>query len=274
MILDSSHKDLFAALQKPFNLFFLILLLISQSSSEQVYASITSFPQTNNKTLSNITVNSSTDEEDFSKSLESAPSFLKQGEIFNLEVLNDRFKGLKKEMKVVEVPQWLYGTWKSNKQVQDFAYIYGKGPSNKSIEVSVDTYDVVGDIKSSDDKIYSIVSPGIINVINRSKDIDEYQIRVKDDRRNEFISFISKDLSIRVQIDPLSKMILKVFQVESEITYRPTFQGNSIIVDGWMKSFDENGVPMNFTHVRSFKQLTKRHQLIDLSEVDSEKAKK
>jgi hypothetical protein len=211
-------------------------------------------------------------EEDFSSSLSPVPAFLKEGETFDKSFVEGYYKYLQKEVKVSEVPPWIYGTWKSDKQVQDFTYIYGNGLVSENIELNIDTYDTIGDVKAADKKIYTIISLGSIDSLVRGSNLVEYQINLADDRLASFGKYICRDSSIRMQIDPVDNRIVKVFQVESEKIYRPSFDGSNMLADGWMKSFTQDGQPFILSHSKSLKTLIEKHELIDLEKMDTEKA--
>jgi len=208
----------------------------------------------------------------FAKAQKEVPFFLKEGNAFDLELTKNYFKQLQTRTKVVEVPNWLYGSWKSNKQTQDFIHIFGEGSNNLLIEVKVETTDMVGDIEGADGKVYSIVIPGAMSEIKRNANLIEYQISLSEERNSAMGKFICHDLSLRLQVNPITKEIIKSFQVESEKHYRPTFRAGSIITDGWLKSFDENGKAQSISHSSSNKKLIERQKLVNLEELNFEKA--
>ncbi|MDX1921269.1 MAG: hypothetical protein SFU25_11120, partial [Candidatus Caenarcaniphilales bacterium] len=150
---------------------FLLLSLYSLASNAVVQnpISLTNFVKQEYK------INSS-EANHFSDQLASVPDFLQEGSIFNLDKANEHFNDLQKDFQIVEVPLWLYGTWRSESQTQDFVHVYGEGTSNEKIVTNVEIFDVVGDVISSSKKVYSIVYPGSISSITRAANLDEYQI--------------------------------------------------------------------------------------------------
>lgn len=206
--------------------------------------------------------------EQFEKNLGRVPYFLEEGQTFDKDLLQEYYSHLQKQIKISEVPPWFYGTWKSEKQVQDFTYIYGSGRVAEDIELQIDTYDTIGDVKAADQKIYSIVSLGSLDSIVRGSNLIEYQVSLSDERLASFGKYIWRDTSLRLQINPTNNRIVKVFQVQSEKIYHPSFDGSTMLTEGWLKSFTQEGEPFILSHTKSFKNLVEKHKLIDLDKLD------
>lgn len=202
-------------------------------------------------------------EEKFSDQVSPIPKFLEKGKTFNYEFTKNYFQDLQKQISIVEIPIWAYGTWKGEKQVQDFVLNYSsKNINSTPIEVNVDIYDVIGDVESESGKIYSLISLGQIQKVLRAQNLIEYQILLKDERHLCIGHLIRRDFSLRVQVEVNSSRIIKVFQVESEKIYKLNGE-NYLFTDGWLKSFDEKGQPYMLSHGFSIKQLIEKHKLLN-----------
>jgi hypothetical protein len=204
-------------------------------------------------------------EEKFSEQVSAIPEFLQKGKIFNYEFTQKYFENLQKQVSIIEIPIWAYGTWKSDKQIQDFALVYGETSNSKPVEVNIDIYDVIGDLESEDGKIYSLITPGNIQKVLRAQNLMEYQIMLKDERHLGIGNFISRDFSLRAQVEMNSGKIIRVLQVESEKSYKLNAE-NYLFTEGWLKSFDENGKAYMLSHGFSVKQLIEKHKLINFHE--------
>jgi|LakMenEpi03Aug12_release.lakeMendotaPanAssembly.Ray.scaffolds.fasta_scaffold10755_4 hypothetical protein len=258
-------RDRFIRILQQGRLAFLLLALLSNSLSSIDKAQASSINLQNEKFL--LSQSKSADNV-FPDKVEAIPDFLKEGQIFDKDLTGQYFLKMQQEMKVVEIPIWIYGTWKGNKQIQDFSYIYGEGISKDIKELNVEVYDSVGDIQTEAGRIYSIVSAGYIDNVVRGLEIIEYQITIKDSRKASLGNFTCSDLSIRLHVDSVTNEILRAFQVQSKKNYLPNIGEDSMLAEGWLKCFDEEGNPISLSHSQAKKELVERHQLLNFDDLE------
>ncbi len=206
----------------------------------------------------------------FSNLVNEIPNFLSVGQLFNLEEIENKFKEtFTNQNTLSEIPFWLYGTWEGTTQTQDFHFNYASQKSSYNlIKLQLESYDVIGDIKASDGRIFSIVMPNLIGLVGVNNKAREYQLILWEKREIKgFQKFSTHDLAIRIQVDPISEKILHIYQLESIKIYTPNFQTHKIITQGWLKSFDITGNPVSLSHSIIEKSLLKKHELVNLAEI-------
>jgi hypothetical protein len=208
----------------------------------------------------------------FSTQRKAVPAFLQPGQAFKLLTVEEHLKPIQNQFYVLEIPTWIYGQWQSQKQTQDFTFSYLSQKSNhQKLSLDVEVTDSIGDLQNADGQIFAIIMPGLIQQLNRSTDLLEYQIHLQGERLLGIGEFFVKSSSWRVQVERESQIITKVFQVESLKVYQGNYR-NQLWVEGWLKSYDDQGQPISLSHNSTLKTLIKKHQLIDLEQIKLKQA--
>ncbi|HEY9886624.1 MAG TPA: hypothetical protein V6C96_05110 [Vampirovibrionales bacterium] len=192
----------------------------------------------------------------FSQDLSAVPDCLKEGKVFEEASIKSMYEHLQMQVEISEIPLWLYGTWveiPTGMKTDDAKYPF--------------YYDVIGDLRNQNDEILSISSPGSFNKIYESEVSSIYLLYLKEKKQSKnVLSFNFKEQLIQVSVSNETGIITDVIQLESQRFYKPIWNNDAVLIQSWVKSFSQDGIPGDTIHFEKVKVLFAKHQLFGLGQ--------